>query len=95
MTEFEIATELMKILSERAEGSESGLMLQPYIETYPGYVALKVMGDVVWDNGDECSHEPGGWTVETELAHAEGNIRDSIAAMTALVTPVEAWRSDG
>ena len=82
-----IARALMEIFDERSEGSESVLLISPrLVVSSSGYTALQIGDWTIWDSEDENSQPEHGWTVESELAHVEGEIRDVVAALQALVT---------
>lgn len=90
MNDLEIAQKLVEVFEERSEGSTSGEMLSPHVLASSTYTSVRILDAIIWDTQDECAPpEHGNETFESALAHAEGVIQSVIAAMSALLIPVQ------
>ncbi len=90
MNDLEIAQKLVEVFEERSEGSASGEMISPHVMANPTYTAVRFFGTIIWDTQDECAPpEHGNETFESALAHSEEAIRSIIAALSALLIPVQ------
>lgn len=82
-----LAENAVEILYER--GESQGMQLVPYVLVAPAYTEIRVLDALLWDTEDEHADlgSHGEETVETILAHAEGNIAELAESLLAMVPP--------